>query len=177
MIGWWYYILLLVGAFVYALYGAYREEVSDANKPFEAQIRRWRDEGYWVHVHKFRHHRVPWSMWRISYITAHHEKYGPMVYALTEEGDNIRVGDGKVVVLDDAGKWEVYAIDLDEALFVYDGSTAEASAKELADKLDGLALRCIARPAGLSDEERIRLEAAAIALKANPSDDRTWELS
>lgn len=71
-------------------------------------------------------------------------------------------------------KWEVYAIDLGEVLSVFDGSTAEVFAKEFADKLDGLALRCIARPV-ISEEERSRQEAAKT--KANPPDDRTWELS
>lgn len=60
-----------------------------------------------------------------------------------------------------AARWEVYAIDLDTVMETFDGTSAEGQARELADQLDGLALRCYARK---------------VLEPVPPKSDRDWEL-
>lgn len=49
--------------------------------------------------------------------------------------------------------WEVYALDWDEVIETFEGAAAEQRAKDYAEGMDGLGLRCYARPAGRTDDE------------------------
>lgn len=49
-------------------------------------------------------------------------------------------------------RWEVYALDWGEVIETFEGEDAEERAKAYAERMDGLALRCYARPAGAVKE-------------------------